>query len=241
MEILRLEEVDSTNTWLANHEKELPETVMVYSHSQRSGRGQRGNSWESEPGRNITASIVFHPEAFDASRQFLISEAVALAIVEYLEGHGIKAEVKWPNDIYVGDKKICGILVEHVVTGRHITRTIAGFGINLNQEKFYSDAPNPVSLYNITGEKYVLEEEVEKVAHKIEKYLEELESGESHHQKFLGKLWRKDGNFYKFRDVKANEMIEGCILDVADNGLMTIAVKDGGEREYAFKEVEFIL
>lgn len=240
MHIKKLRQVDSTNTWAAQNEKTLPSMCLVYSHSQVAGRGQRGNSWESEPGKNITASILWHPESFEAPRQFRISESIALALVEYLRQKGVDAKVKWPNDIYVGDKKICGILVEHVVTGKHITRTIAGFGLNMNQTEFLSDAPNPVSLKQITGKEYNIDTEVELLSSIIEKHLEKIED-KGIHSDFLDKLWRKDGKFHKFYDRKENEAIEGRIISVMPSGLLTLELPAGEKRDYTFKEIEFIL
>lgn len=214
--------------------------ALVYCHTQTAGRGQKGNSWESEPGKNITASLLFHPRDFLAARQFKISEAVALALVAYLEEKGIEAKVKWPNDIYVGERKICGILVEHVVTGRNISRTIAGFGLNVNQREFHSDAPNPVSLFQLTGKELNLEEEIKIVAKHLQNALAEI-SSKDFHTEFLKKLWRHDGNFHRFRDRKTEEIINAKIYGVGQDGLLTLETPDGSQKEYAFKEVEFIL
>lgn len=241
MDIKRLERVDSTNTWLVQHEHELSAPIMVCCKEQLAGRGQRGNHWESEPGKNLTASVLFRPADFPASRQFSISEAVALSIVAFLEEKGVKAKVKWPNDIYVDNRKICGILVEHAVTGRNITRTVAGFGLNLNQTVFISDAPNPVSLKILTGEDSDIQQDSESIASILEEYFERLETPEELHALFLEKLWRGDGGFYKFKDLKRGETIEAKIKSVGYDGMLTLQTREGEKREYAFKEVEFTL
>ena len=240
MKIIRLDTADSTNNWLAQNEQFLESPVLVYCISQTAGRGQRGNSWESEPGKNITASILFHPENFPAHQQFKISEAVALALTDYLDDKGVDAKVKWPNDIYVRDKKICGILVEHVVTGRNITRTIAGFGLNINQKEFLSDAPNPISLTQITGNEYNLEQEIEEVADLLEKSLREF-SNENLHNRFLNRLYRYDARHHKFHDKIRHETVNAKILTVAPEGILTLKTDKGETRDYAFKEVEFII
>ena len=240
MDIIRLEATDSTNNWLLCHESEMKGPSMVYCHNQTAGRGQRGNSWESEPGKNITASVIFFPQNFPAFKQFLISEAVALAIVDYLEEKGVIAEVKWPNDIYVGDKKICGILVEHFVLGRNVTRSIAGFGININQTEFISDAPNPVSLKMITSKDYNIETEIERLAFIMNKYIHDLSPEAPLHDRFLKNLWRGRG-IYEFFDRKNNEKIRGSICDVAPDGVLTLDTISGQKRRYYFKEVEFII
>ena len=241
MEIIKIEETDSTNNWLLRHEEEMGDTVLVYSVKQTSGRGQRGNSWESEPGKNITASLLFHPQKFPANQQFFISEAIALAIVEFLKSQGVEAKVKWPNDIYVGDRKICGILVEHKVIGKEITRTIAGFGINLNQTRFISDAPNPVSLRMLTETVYDLDKSVEELSEYLEEYLQNLSEGDSLHVRFNSILWRGDGLQYKFFDRKQEQKIDAYIDSVKKDGVLTLVTSEGEERNYYFKEVEFLL
>lgn len=240
MNILRLETAASTNSWVAANEASIESPALVYAYAQTAGRGQRGNSWESEPGKNITASLLIHPVDFDACKQFRISEAVALAITDYLRGKGVEAKVKWPNDIYVGDKKICGILVEHVVTGKYITRTIAGFGINVNQKVFKSDAPNPVSLTQLTQREYDLGKEILSVASCLEKRLRDF-SVIDYHKEFLERLWRMDDCFHTFRDKIRNERIQAKIHSVAEEGLLTLMTPEGEKRQFAFKEVEFIL
>lgn len=241
MKILKLQETDSTNSWVSVNDDRLSSPSLVYSINQTQGRGQRGNSWESEPGKNITASLFFHPKNFEASKQFYLSEAIALAITDFLQDLGISAKVKWPNDIYVKDKKICGILVEHVVTGKYITRSIAGFGININQKKFFSDAPNPTSVSLITGKEYDIEELIISLSKKLDKYLKALEGIQNLHEIFISNLWRNDGNFYEFYDKKVNEKIKAGIISIAEDGILTLKTETGEKREYAFKEIEFIL
>lgn len=241
MDTLFIEETSSTNTWLSEHENNLQTPFLVWCHTQLAGRGQRGNSWESEPGKNFTGSLLWNPDDFPASSQFLISEAVALAIVETLADFNIEAKVKWPNDIYVGDKKICGILFENAVTGRYITRSIAGIGLNVNQEVFRSDAPNPVSMKMITGKEYNLDEVVKHIATHLNTNISLLNPLFSFHKKFLGKLWRNDSRFYPFYDKKEERHIAARIMDIASDGVLSLCLSDGSIRRYAFKEVEFIL
>lgn len=240
MNILRLDTTDSTNSWVNENEQSIDSPALVYCISQTAGRGQRGNHWESEPGKNITASLLFHPDKFPANQQFKISEAVAISLVNYLRTKGVEAKVKWPNDIYVGDKKICGILVEHVVTGRNVTRTIVGFGLNLNQDKFLSDAPNPVSLTQLTGIEYNLEEEIDEVANHLERGLAKLLDSDLHTW-FSGYLYRHDGCFHKFIDKIKKETIRAKIYEIAPDGTLTLMTERGEKRNYAFKEVEFII
>ena len=148
-----LAETDSTNTYLQqlDADRHLPEGYIAYTDTQRAGRGQRGNSWESQPGKNLTFSLLLRPEHIPANQQFLLSQAVSLAATDVLNRYASGFSIKWPNDIYWEDKKIAGILIENVLSGSTFARSIVGIGLNINQERFISDAPNPVSLFQITG------------------------------------------------------------------------------------------
>ncbi len=242
MKTIILDTVDSTNTWLKSHASELEDMTMVVAREQTAGRGQRGNSWESEPGANLTFSLLFRPHEFEASHQFGISEAVALAIADSLEElYGLKAEVKWPNDIYVGNRKICGILIEHSLCGRFIERTIAGAGININQKEFLSDAPNPVSVFQLTDHINDCDEAASVVARNIEKRIGELSTDTAaHHEEFMHRLWRGEG-YHPFLDRKTGRRYLGRIDRVDADGMMHISEENGTSRTYAFKEVEFLL
>ncbi len=249
MRIVELEETDSTNSWVAANRDALEMPSLVYARRQTAGRGQRGNSWESEPERNLCASAFFSPAGIPPHMQFAVSEAVALAVTDLLEEYGVEAKVKWPNDIYVGDRKICGILIEHAVTPGRILYTIAGMGVNLNQKRFVSDAPNPVSLTQLTGEEYDVADAAARLAEKIESRLDricrddeqEMAAGcGAQHAEFLRKLWRGDDKSYPFLDRLRGEYIEARIAGIAPDGILTLALPDE-ERSYAFKEIEFIL
>lgn len=237
-------ETDSTNTYLALHEKELPSPLMLTAATQKAGRGQRGNSWESEPGKNITVSVLWRPAGLRASDQFAISEATALAVVDYLAGRGIEARVKWPNDIYVGDDKICGILIEHSVTGTTVERSILGIGINVNQTLFTSPAPNPVSMTQLTGREYDLDEERAALGESLDRLLPftETEEGRAQiHAEFRRGVWRGDGLPHAYRD-SAGGLFRAVISDIEPKGMLVLEVRPGGEiRRFAFKEVEFLL
>ena len=123
---------------------------IIWADQQSAGRGQRGHKWESRRGENITFSAIFEPRFVPILRQFLLSQAVALGVVDALHYYGIVAKIKWTNDIYVGDKKLAGILIEHKLQGGEIGRTIAGIGLNVNQMEFSPDLPNPVSMQQLT-------------------------------------------------------------------------------------------
>ncbi|MDE6076834.1 MAG: biotin--[acetyl-CoA-carboxylase] ligase [Muribaculaceae bacterium] len=241
MKIIELDETASTNTWVSENRDSLEMPTLVYARSQSAGRGQRGNSWESQPGCNLCASAFFTPDGVEPQLQFAVSEAIALAVVDLLAAYGVESKVKWPNDIYVGNRKICGILIEHAVTPGRILYTIAGMGVNLNQREFLSDAPNPVSLTQITECEYDVAEAAELLSSMIEKRLASICTYPDLHREFLSKLWRGDGGFYPFIDRLRGEQIEARIADIAPDGIITLELTGGDRRSYAFKEIEFIL
>ena len=154
--IIRLEETTSTNNYLRGlvGKESLPEGSIVVTEYQTAGRGQVGNTWESEPGKNLMFSIILYPDFLPANRQFLISQIAALSVKETLDAYVDGITVKWPNDSYWHDQKICGMLIENDLTGHSLYCSVIGIGININQREFLSDALNPVSLVQITGREY---------------------------------------------------------------------------------------
>lgn len=157
--------VESTNDEARRLISELDNLSVIAARCQTAGRGQGDHRWHSRPGENLTFSAVLKfgegglaPLA--ARDALLITETVTLALRLYLEGHGVKVRIKWPNDIYVGDRKICGILIENILHGQDVVSSIIGIGLNLNQKDFPSDLPNPVSLTRLTGKPYDVEDEL---------------------------------------------------------------------------------
>lgn len=244
MEIIELEETASTNSYLAAIARESAEGLAVTCRRQTAGRGQRGNSWEAEPGCNITMSLLLRPVGLHPSRQFLISQAVSIAVVSVLSRHlpGENVRIKWPNDIYVGDRKICGILIENTITSTNISHCIVGLGINVNQRIFRSDAPNPVSLSMLTGLDYDLRTLTEETISEIlrEKALIST-APENLQQRYFNLLWRRDG-YWPYIDNLKGEPIRARIAAIAPDGILTLALQpeDGRPettRDFAFKEV----
>lgn len=231
--ILRLDEIDSTNSYVAKNVADLESAVIVTTDCQTAGRGQRGNSWESESGMNLTFTMLMRPDKFPAIRQFFLSEAVAVAIVDVIgEELEIFAEIKWPNDIYWRDNKLAGILIEHAVMGREIMHTIIGVGLNVNQTKFLSDAPNPISLRQILinrGEKgdTIIDRNslLEKIGSRIEENILRLTDDkalERIHDKYMRRLWRNNSQTYKFRDVESGRIYSGIVGEIEPTGHICI-------------------
>lgn len=241
--IIWVDEAGSTNSLLADMARQglASDGDAVAAFAQSAGRGQRGNSWESEPGANLTFSILFSGRGYDVSRNFMVSEAVALAVAQIVDaelgGCGGKVCVKWPNDIYVGDRKVCGILIENVLSGRTVERCIAGIGLNINQKSFLSDAPNPVSLFQIDGKvrdvRRILSSLVDRILHN-------MGVADMLHGEYMKRLWRS-GDFYPYDDNVNGERILARIADVLPEGHLVLELNSGERREYAFKEVSAVI
>ena len=237
----------STNSLLAPLASGHLHGFTVVAMAQTAGRGQRGNSWESEPNKNLTFSMLLRPHGLSAAEQFCLSEAVSLAIVDVLsailEPYGKRALIKWPNDIYVDDKKICGILIENTLTGRLIDRSIVGIGINVNQTVFRSDAPNPTSLALISGgRRFVLESILGHLRALILENCEEITTPEERHSihaRYMLSVWRKEG-FHPYRLPDGTEFM-GAITDIAPTGHLTLSTPDGHSATFAFKEVAAVI
>lgn len=247
--IIRLESTDSTN----NYAKNMPEPaddltpVVVVTDNQTAGRGQRGNSWESEPGSNLTFSLVVYPRWMSPSRQFELSMIVSVGMVNALEGfveEPEKLSVKWPNDIYFGDSKLAGILIENTIGENSIERSIIGIGLNVNQNKFHSDAPNPISLRQITGlsldRDAILKKVVDSIVEMLDSYAEDPEVDQLTAM-YNGMLWRKDNLEHDWLDTASNTRFRAVIEDVDPDGRLTLLKDDGGVVKYLFKEVAAVL
>ena len=161
--ILWLDTVDSTNSELRKRMAGCDNLSIVAAKGQTAGRGQGDHRWHSTPGQNLTFSILYRfegPFRLAASDALLITQVTTLALRDYLLGHGVEARIKWPNDIWVGDRKICGILIENILEGTSVLAGIVGIGLNLNETDWPEELPNPVSLRELTGLAYEPEKEL---------------------------------------------------------------------------------
>jgi BirA family biotin operon repressor/biotin-[acetyl-CoA-carboxylase] ligase len=230
--IVHIDETDSTNRWLKDNGE--GDMVVVASY-QTAGKGCGTNSWESERGKNLTFSLLIHPEGMPANRQFHITEAVSVALCELLEGYIYnKVEIKWPNDIYVGDQKICGVLIENRLQGSDIKDSIIGIGLNVNQTAFVSDAPNPVSLYQLTKLNTDLDELLIRFLTEFDSAYQCVTTPIAYRQR----LYRK-GKEGLYKD--ANGVFTAKLENVFTDGRLLLVDQDGRDRIYAFKEVQFII
>lgn len=241
-QIIQVEETTSTNSLLRElmAREHLAEESVVVADYQSAGRGQIGNKWESERGRNLTFSLVIYPTHVPANRQFLISQIAALSVKEALESYTDELTVKWPNDVYWRDKKICGMLIENDLSGNQLFSSIIGIGINLNQLIFFSDAPNPVSIFQITEEKVDREEALNLFQTIFHEYYTYLKMGdiERIRTNYWYALYRREG-FYPYVD--KGGMFEAEIEAVELTGHLRLRTRTGESRRYAFKEVACVL
>ena len=229
----------STNTLAAElgQKVETPEGTVVITDHQIAGRGQRGNTWEAEPGKNLTFSLILKPDFLAAKDQFQLNEAISVGLAHYIASivtH--KVAIKWPNDILVRDKKVCGILIENHLNSESIGCSIVGIGLNINQQSFA--APNAESIAMITGKEYHLNNEFEVLLHTLEVCYLDLKKGKQAQleNKYLDHLYRKDEiQLFTARD----EMFEGIITGVNEEGKLRINV-GGVERVFGAKEVAFL-
>lgn len=239
---IRVEETDSTSTYLRKHLSEVEgnELTVVSTAFQTSGRGQGTNKWESERGKNLLFSILCHPVWVPLHSQFLISEAIAIALHDVLSNYTKDITIKWPNDIYWKDKKISGTIIENNLAQNHIRDCIIGTGINVNQKEFHSDAPNPVSLFQILGEEVDKDTLLKNVVDAFSVYFNDLRNGnyEKIVSLYTSYLYRGHG-FFKYRDSEGE--FEAALVEVEDDGHLILRDKEGQIRSYAFKEVEFVI
>ena len=281
-DIMWLDSVDSTNSEAKRHISDIDNLSVLSALSQSEGRGQKGNKWSSVPGENLTFSIVlkFGEQTAGKARlsvagklrlevaareQFVLTEITSLSIVEFLSRHGIKAKIKWPNDIYVGDKKICGVLIENSLRGENLSSSIIGIGLNVNQRNFDVNLSNPTSMALETG----LQEDIKGC---LEEFMDifqntlfaALSSDHNLRDSYLSHLWRRNIPA-QYIDLStqhielSNQHIEpsahpspegqhhgreftGIIRNLSPIGHLQIEDTEKGElKEFAFKEISYIL
>ena len=218
--IHRIEETTSTND--DARDAKYRHGDIVWAERQTAGRGQRGHKWSSAEGLNLTFSLVLEPRFLPAGEQFLLNEAVALALTDTFAQFGIAARIKWTNDIYAGDKKLVGILIEHSYSGQTLARTIVGIGINVNQTEFDPALPNPVSMAMVAGRTFDRGEVLEALQRDYRERMYRL--GERHTFRY------PDGT-----------PTEASIEGVRPTGELLLRHADGTLREYLFKEIEFVI
>ena len=243
MKILRFDEINSTNVYL--HDKisenyDISDTVVVAAH-QTAGRGMDKNRWESEAGKNLLFSIALNVNFLEADNQFKISQAVSVAIVETLQNiiDSNKFFIKWPNDIYFGDKKLAGMLIQNTIEGRMMGTTIIGIGLNVNQMEFSKDIPNPISLKQISAKDYDLEDLLDLLINNIKSSVESLRLKENQiaiNEKYISKAYR----YHQWADYLYKNKVKSMIINGFDcYGRLILEDQSGEEIICDVKELQF--
>ncbi len=238
-----LETVNSTNSFMSNllsHER-LPEGAVVLTSEQTSGRGQAGERWISDAGKNLLMSVVFYPSFLSIQNLFMLSKVVSLAAYDCaMEMLKKDVKIKWPNDIYFQNKKLCGILIENSIRNHHLNHTIVGIGFNVNQEIFPAELPNPVSLKMILQQELQLDDCFHSLCNALEKRYLQLKTGHEIriNEDYLKAMYR----FGEFHEYENNiEKFKASITDVAVDGKICLNRGNGIIEKYDFKEVKFVL
>ncbi|HEY0245294.1 MAG TPA: biotin--[acetyl-CoA-carboxylase] ligase [Mucilaginibacter sp.] len=241
--LLTLKEVDSTNNFLKNllsNSKPLPEGTVIMAESQYAGRGQQENKWHSEPGKNLTFSLLLTPTFLSVPNQFDLTRAMSIGVYDALEPIlGEQLKIKWPNDIYYGDKKLGGMLIENLVQGGQIKNAIVGIGLNVNQLDFPEGAANPTSIKQILHADYDLRNLLSEICNHVEAWYLNLRAGKTETVRFayLDRLyWLNERQRFK----TATGTFEGIITNVKDTGILVIQDNNNRELEFSLKEIEFL-
>ena len=241
MKIVKLDSTKSTNRYCeALDLAEVEDFTCYWALEQTAGIGQRGNHWEAEPGKNLTFSLVLHPTFLPADRQFKLTEALSLALVDFFSPFTfhLSPSVKWPNDIYVGKRKICGTLVSTRLQGSQIAAAVCGIGLNVNQTDFPDWVPNPTSLALLTGKEYELEPLLKKLLACIEKRYNDLKAGQDLEQEYLALLLNIN---VPARYIYNEEEITATLTGVDPHGHLLLTASDGRRLSCGMKEISFLL
>jgi len=243
--LIKYKQLVSTNVKAISlyQDNKATDGAVIIADEQTGGKGNSNNKWESEPGKNLTFSILFKPDFIEPSEQFIITQLISLSIQENLESILRKKSVtiKWPNDIYVGDKKIAGILIQNFIRGNSIDMSVIGVGLNASQEMFISDAPNPTSIIIESGMDCPLDNLLEDILETFSQYISKYQNETSFStltKLYLDKLY-KFGKRALYKDNQGSFM--ATITGITEFGELQLLDKNGSQRTYGFKEIEFDL
>ena len=240
MTIIRFDSLESTNKYCeALDLSQVGDFTCYWALEQTAGIGQRGNHWHSSSGKNLTFSLVLHPIFLPADRQFKLTQALSLALVDFLSTFNFKLSVsiKWPNDIYVDGKKICGTLASTRLQGNVIASAICGIGLNVNEQVFPDWIPHPTSLSLLTGQKYDLEPQLRQLLACIEKRYNDLKSGIDPEREYLAYLLNLN---VRARYIYNKEDIAATITGIDPHGRLLLTTDDGRNISCGMKEIIFL-
>jgi len=243
IKILHFDEINSTNVFLydkISENNDISDMVVVAAH-QTAGRGMDKNRWESEAGKNLLFSIALNVNFLEAENQFKISQAVSVAIVETLSQFvdDKRLFIKWPNDIYFGDKKLAGMLIQNTIEGRMMGVSIIGIGLNVNQIEFSKDIPNPISLKMISGQDFDLDNLLNQLVSSIKTKVESLRDKENQNE--INEIYvSRSYRFGIWSDYFYQNQVKSMIINGFDKyGRLLLHDKEGAEIICDVKELQF--
>lgn len=242
--IISLNRINSTNDYALKliNDKKATTGMVVSAFEQTSGKGLESNTWESEAGKNLTISIIVKPKGLPPEKQFMLNKITALAVRDFANKMLKRTDVliKWPNDIYMGNKKLSGILISNIIEGQAISWSVVGIGVNINQKIFRSDAPNPVSMIHASGREFNLDLCLKSLCDIFEEWFTQLM--EKNHQKIDAKYLKAQyrlGVFSEF--IFKNRLLEARITGIGEFGHLLLETTDGSLLSCDLKEVKYVL
>lgn len=216
-----------------------PEGTIISTFNQTKGRGQLGNTWESNSGLNISLSIILFPDFMKAADQFILNQSISLALADLVGSYLPKTKVKWPNDIYVGNNKIAGTLIQNTLSGDKIKASVIGIGLNVNQVDFSKNIPNPTSFKSLSGKDHNLDEIIAQLCQSVERRYLNLKAGKvvPLQSEYLERLFRfGESSAFQRPD---GQVFHGKICGISPHGKLQIS-HGGAVEEFALKEISFV-
>jgi BirA family biotin operon repressor/biotin-[acetyl-CoA-carboxylase] ligase len=244
LSIIELEKATSTNEYAINllNSQDIPEGTVIRALEQYAGKGQGNKTWESEPGKNLTFTLILHPVFLPPEKQFFLNEAVALGILDFtgLFISKEKKSLKWPNDIYAGNRKLGGILINNIISGMIFETSIVGIGLNINQTEFPPLIPNPVSIKLLINNDIELRSALIRLCQSVELRYRQLHNAgfkdlqDDYHKNLLGyDSWR---NY-----LTGDQVMVGKITGVTETGRLLVQNRESQILEFDHHQIEFLL
>lgn len=238
-QIFRFDTLESTNSYAREHISELANLSVVVADCQTAGRGQRGNRWLSAPGENLTFSLVLRPDALAARDQIRLTALASVALRETVLAEGMAVRIKWPNDLYAGERKLAGMLIENTLSDGRVAASVIGIGLNVNQTDFPGELINPTSLRRLSGRSFSCAALLGGFLQQVAAWLPRLGSDELW-EAYTAELFGR-GERRLWTDCESGETFYGTIVGVCPDGRLEIRRDDATLARYSFKEIGYVL